>query len=276
VSRVLFIQAESRLLNPSLDSGLIDAAYADDAEAARSEWGGLFRSDISEYLPDALIDAAVVPGRVELPWALPLRNCYVAFCDPSGGAHDAMTMAIAHREPGRREECCVLDQIHVAAAPFEPEEIARRFSAVLQRFEIHHLIGDRYAAEWVVSAFRRAGMRYEASPIDKSQIYNEVLPLFSQKRVELLDDKRLLTELRLLERRPRSGGRGDSIDHPRAGRDDIANAACGALWQASISKSFLGMGGTRSRPPYALMVSSSDPTRRANYVRRKDDCDTGT
>jgi hypothetical protein len=253
MNRVLFLQGPSRLMNPLLEQETIDAAYADDPEAAKSEWGGLFRSDISEYLPDALIDAAVVPGRTELPWALPLRNCYVAFCDPSGGAHDAMCLAIAHREPGRREECCVLDQIHVAPAPFEPEEVARRFAATLQRFEIHHLMGDRYAAEWVAGAFRRTAIRYEASPLDKSSIYSEVLPLFAQKRVELLDDKRLLTELRLLERKPRAGGRGDSIDHPRAAHDDIANACAGALWQASVSKKFLGMGGARSRPPFSIM-----------------------
>jgi hypothetical protein len=249
---VLFIQADSRLLNPTLDQGLIDAAYHDDPEAARSEWGGEWRSDISQFIPDDLIDAAIVPGRMELPWTLHLRGTYVAFRDPSGGAHDAMTMAIAHRAPGTRAEHIVLDQIHVAVPPFDPEEIARRYSAVLQRFEVHYVTGDRYAAEWVVSAFRHAGMRYAISDLDKSAIYCEALPLFAQKRVELLDDKRLLTELRLLERKPRAGGRGDAVDHPPRGTDDIANAACGAVWQASISKAFLGMGGVRSRPAYSL------------------------
>ena len=52
--------------------------------------------------------------------------------------------------------------------------------------------------------------------------------------MELLDHKRLITELRLLERKPRSGGRADSIDHPPGrAQDDCANTACGALWVAS-------------------------------------------
>ncbi|HEX4387517.1 MAG TPA: hypothetical protein VH109_02715 [Steroidobacteraceae bacterium] len=146
----------------------------------------------------------------------------------------------------------MLDQLHVAPAPCDPDEITRRFAAVLQRFEIGHVIGDRYGAEWVASAFRRAGVRYEPASLDKSAIYSEVLPLFAQKRVELLDDRRLLTQLRLLERKPRAGGRGDSVDHPPRAHDDIANAACGALWQASMCKRFPGMG-ARSRPPYAIM-----------------------
>jgi hypothetical protein len=248
---VLVLKADHTQLNPTLDPSVIACAIAEDPEAAKSEWFGEFRSDISQWLPDDLIDAAVVSGRTELPWALPLGNNYVAFCDPSGGARDAMTMGIAHKEPGTRTEHCVLDQLHVATAPFEPEEVARRFSAVLQRFEIRHVIGDRYAAEWVVSAFRNAGTRYEASHLDKSAVYGEVLALFSQKRVELLDDKRLITELRLLERKPRVGGRGDSIDHAPRAHDDTANAACGALWQASISKP--SPGGVRFRPPYSIV-----------------------
>jgi hypothetical protein len=43
-------------------------------------------------------------------------------------------------------------------------------------------------------------------------------------------------QLRQLERRPRTSGR-DQIDHPRGGKDDIANACAGALWLASRQSS---------------------------------------
>jgi hypothetical protein len=59
-TRALFIQADSRTLNPLLDQGQIAAAYQDDAEGARSEWGAEFRSDVSAFLPDELLDAAIV------------------------------------------------------------------------------------------------------------------------------------------------------------------------------------------------------------------------
>jgi hypothetical protein len=250
-SPVLVLAASHSILNPTIDPAIIARAMEEDPVAARSEWFGEFRSDVSQYLPDDLIDGATVTGRLELP--ITNRHAYSAFCDPSGGASDAMTMAIAHVEPGTRTENVVLDQIHVAAAPFEPDEVVRRFAAVMQRFGIRHVTGDRYAAEWVVSAFKKYQVRYETSDLDKSAIYAEVLPLFTQKRVELLDDRRLLTELRLLERKPRSGGRGDAIDHPPRAHDDIANAVCGALWQASISKKLpLGHRGGLSRPAYCI------------------------
>jgi hypothetical protein len=44
-------------------------------------------------------------------------------------------------------------------SPYDLIEVARRFAAVLQRFEIGHVIGDRYSGEFVVSAFRSAGIR---------------------------------------------------------------------------------------------------------------------
>jgi hypothetical protein len=78
------------------------------------------------------------------------------------------------------------------------------------------------------------------------------MTLFSQKRVELLEHRKLLTELRLLERRPRSGGRGDSIDHAPRAHDDSANACAGALWQASKSKSIPIHSGARLRPAYSI------------------------
>ncbi len=107
-SDVLVIDAEHAQLNPTIDPKIIERAMAEDPEAARAEWYGQFRGDVSQYLPDDLIDAAIIPCRTELPWTLGLRGWYMAFCDPSGGAHDAMTMAIAHKEFGFKAEVVIL------------------------------------------------------------------------------------------------------------------------------------------------------------------------
>jgi hypothetical protein len=50
--------------------------------------------------------------------------------------------------------------------------------------------------------------------------------------VRLPDHARLLRKLRLLERRTHRGGK-DSVDHPRGGHDDHANAVCGVLRELS-------------------------------------------
>jgi hypothetical protein len=233
MSRVLFIQADSRTLNPSLDQELIDAEYRADPAVARSEWGGEFRADIAAYLTDELIDAAL-PGRLRRG----RRQAAVAFVDMSGGVSDAAVLAVAHAEdiaePGEhRPPNVILDALSYRAAPHEPDAVVVEFARTLRDFGLTRVTGDRYAAQWPVGAFAKHGVVFEPSELDRSSIYSECAPLFAEKRVELIDDKRLFAELRGLERRPRSGGRADSIDHGPRNHDDAINAACGALWLAS-------------------------------------------
>ena len=54
-----------------------------------------------------------------------------------------------------------------------------------------------------------------------------LLPLINSRRIELLDDARLVDQLCALERRTARGGR-DSIDHPPGAHDDLVNAVAGA------------------------------------------------
>jgi len=59
-------------------------------------------------------------------------------------------------------------------------------------------------------------------------LYVALLPALNSRRVELLDQPRLVAQLCGLERRTAWGGR-DSIDHAPNAHDDLANAAAGAL-----------------------------------------------
>jgi hypothetical protein len=47
------------------------------------------------------------------------RNSYIAFCDPSGGSSDSMTLGIAHKEG----ETVVLDLLREYRPPFSPETV---------------------------------------------------------------------------------------------------------------------------------------------------------
>jgi hypothetical protein len=229
-SDVLVISAGHRVLNPTIDERIVQKAMQEDPEAARAEWFGQFRGDVSQFLPDEAIDIAIAGTRRER--AEP--RGFAAFVDMSGGLHDASVLAIAHLDGAPyAPSTVVLDRLQVVAGRHEPQAAVEQFCGILRDFSLTKVTGDRYAGDWVAGAFRRAGIRYEVSELDKSAIYAEVMPLFAERRVELLRDQRLITELRLLERRPRSGGKGDAIDHPPRSHDDAANAVCGALWLAS-------------------------------------------
>ena len=65
---VLVVQAPSRVFNPTLDEQIIAAAISADPEAAIAEWEGEFRSDISSFLDDEIIERAVDYSRpLEMP-----------------------------------------------------------------------------------------------------------------------------------------------------------------------------------------------------------------
>lgn len=227
-TRGLYIQASSRDLNPTLDEEEIAEAMQDDPAAAQSEFLGLFRADLQGFLDDATVDGAIVSGRREL--ARTSGFTYAAFCDPSGGRSDSFTLAIAHQVPKRGEqpERLVLDAVRTVAPPFDPEIAVQTMAATLKDYGLREVTGDQYAGEWPVSAFRKCGITYKPSERSRSELYLEMLPNFSRGAVELLDLPALRTQLLLLERKTRAGGR-DSVDHPRAAHDDIANSVCGAL-----------------------------------------------
>jgi hypothetical protein len=221
---VLVVQADSATLNPTLDVRMIERAKSSDPEAAETEWGGGFRSDIAAFLDDRAIDDAVDHGR---PLELSPRYgiSYKSFVDPSGGRHDAFTLCIGHKESDNR---FVVDVVRGRAPPFDPHGVVAEYAATLKSYGISTVAGDNYSAAWAETAFQDAGITYQRSEMNKSALYLEALPHFMRGSVSIPDHPKLVRELRLLERRTSRAGK-DIVDHGRNGSDDHANALAGML-----------------------------------------------
>ena len=222
--RILVAHAASREMNPTLRQVDIDREMVRDPASGLAEYYAEFRTDISAFVSQEVIDGCVAHGVFELPPTSGVS--YLGFVDPSGGASDAMSLAIAHRAG----DMVVLDAAREIQPPFNPHVAATEFSTLLKAYGVAKVIGDRYAGEWVREPFRRHGVDYQLSEASKSDIYRDALPLFNAGRAQLLDLKRLVNQLCSLERRTARGGR-DLIDHPRhpGAHDDLANAVCGAF-----------------------------------------------
>jgi hypothetical protein len=137
-------------------------------------------------------DAVVIPGRQALP---PISGTvYTAFVDPSGGAQDAMTLAIAHSERQDGHLVAVLDLVAARTPPFSPESVVKEFAKLLNAYSVHYVTGDRYSGEWCREVFARYGIAYMVSEQTKSQLYGEWLPLVTSQRVALLDHPKLVQE----------------------------------------------------------------------------------
>jgi hypothetical protein len=180
-------------------------------------------TDLADFVTHETIKAVACWGRTELPAQRGVE--YSAFCDPSGGISDAMTLAVGHLQGDAR---CVLDAVLEIRPPFDPEAAVKECAAMLRRYGISKVTGDRYAGEWPVARFREHGIAFEQSARPKSDLYHDLLPLLNAGRVELLDSQRLMMQMVGLERRVSRQGK-DSIDHAPGGHDDVANAVAGVL-----------------------------------------------
>jgi hypothetical protein len=226
---VLVIQGGSQAFNPLLSDEIISTQRAADPTAAASEWDAEFRTDVSAFLDDELIDAAVDHGRpLELPPQPGVE--YLAVTDTSGGRGDAYTFAIGHKNGDQR----IIDVLRGTHPPFDPVETTKQYAALAKQYRVSEVTRDHYAAEWVSAAWRDCGIRCERSELTKSQIYIETLPLFARGVVRLPDYPKLLRELRLLERFTHRSGK-DTVSHGKTGSDDYANAALGVLRLLAVS-----------------------------------------
>jgi hypothetical protein len=220
---VLVWKSPSIVMNPTLNQNAIRKELEADPESGRSEWFAEFRSDVSAFIPYDLIESVTIPGRVSLPKAEGVE--YRAFCDPSGGRSDSFCLGVSHKGAEGR---AVLDVLLERCSPLSPESTVSEFADVLKAYGLSIVVGDRYAAEFVVELFRKQDIFYQASEKTSSEIFLEFLPMITSGRIELLDSKKLRGQLCGLERRTGRSGK-DSVAHFVGGHDDAALAACGSL-----------------------------------------------
>jgi hypothetical protein len=221
-SPVLVWQADTRTMNPTITEEFIRSEIERDPDAARSEWLALFREDIEAAFSLEAIESCIIRGRTELLQATDLS--YSAFVDPSGGRRDQFTVAIGHRSGDK----AIVDLVRGWKPPFDPTEAVGECSEVLKLYRIGSVTGDAYGGEWPRKQFRRHGIDYRLSERNKSELYMALIPMVNSKRVELPDHRRLIDELRRLERRRGRLGK-DSVDHPAQLSDDLANSVAGLV-----------------------------------------------
>jgi hypothetical protein len=234
-SQTLIWQASAPEMNPTLPADYLQRMADDDPAAYRSEVLGEFRQGISTFFDPEALELCMISNRREM---LPREGVrYRAHVDPSGGGKDAFALAIAHRD----HERVIVDVVRAWHSK-NPEGTVAEAADLLRRYRVSAVRGDRYSAEWSREAFRKRGIAYEWSELDKSALFLELLPIVNSGAIELLDDDQLLRELRGLERRRGSSGR-DRVDHRPGEHDDRANVVAGVAHAVGVQKrSTVGFG----------------------------------
>jgi hypothetical protein len=109
----LVIHAKTPDLNPLISQATIEAALADDPQAAQAEWLSALRDDLASYVTRPEIDACV-GGYVSKPPQQGIQ--YVSWIDASSGSgKDSMCAAVGHREG---DDLFVIDCVVEVIPPF--------------------------------------------------------------------------------------------------------------------------------------------------------------
>ena len=241
---VLVWQAPTKTMNPTIADRVIANAYEEDPASAAAEYGAEFRKDVEAFVPREVAEAAIVVGRYELPFVEGPQ--YRAFCDPSGGSQDSMTVAIAHRDSNGK---VILDAVRERVPPFSPDAVTEEFCDLLKTYRLAAVEGDRYGGMWPRERFAKHGIHYDVASMTKSDLYRSLLPILNSGEIEMLDLPRMLQQLIGLERRTARGGK-DTIDHAPGAKDDIINSIAGAvamLGTGAPIEMFIGDDGPREK-----------------------------
>jgi hypothetical protein len=239
---VLVWRAPTLVMNPSVPSRVIEEAFEADPASAAAEYGAEFRTDVETFVSREAVEACVSTGCFERPPVV--DEYYSGFVDPSGGSADAMTICVGHRQG----DMVVIDALRERRPPFSPDDVAAEFAALLKAYRVTTVHGDRYAGEWPRERRRAHDIGYEPAEKPKSDLYRDLLPLINARKIDLLDDKRLLSQLIGLERRTARSGK-DSIDHGPSGHDDVANAVAGVAGLLAVGSSYNDMAWVGEIPP---------------------------
>jgi hypothetical protein len=243
-SPLLVWRASTLLMNPSLRTAELETLKRIDPLRYSREFDAEWIDALDSFIPAAWVEGAVRRNRRDNP---PIPGmAYVKSIDQSQLRGDKFAIAIGHKE----KDAVIIDLVrawsgngaeivNLEAVVQEIVTIARRYGGTAD------FIGDQQAKDWVSEAFRRAGGSFRKSERDTSTCYLEAEPFFSQGRIEIPDDADLIRELKLLERRPRPGGKV-LVDHPRNGHDDLAAAVARCVANmARAGVGFMYSGGQR-------------------------------
>jgi hypothetical protein len=257
---ILVWQADTRTMNPTIRESLIQRELERDPQAARAEWLGLAREDVEAAFPLEAVEACVISGRVEFMPAAEIT--YFHFTDVCGARHDWWVHAVAHRSG----EKAILDCIRVWKPPLDPSLVAKENAELIKLYRGAGTTGDNYAGEWPKAEFEKNGISYALSEMNESDLYLNLIPAICSKRVELLDNRTLVDQLRHLERRRGRSGK-DTIDHPPRLHDDIANAVAGVVSLTLNGVADFQLIGVESETSVAFQIEHGDSPFSSDFQR---------
>jgi hypothetical protein len=238
-------------MNPTVTPQMVDSERQRSEENYRREYLAEFTDSISGWVPAEILDPCIARGRQQLPRQEGLN--YIAAIDPATRGHN-FALVILHQVP---DGTVVVDLVRIwtgsTKIPLPFEGVLNEIKMILDSYGVSSAIGDQFHCDAIQQYLQKIGVWYEVhvfGPQTRAQIFSGLKHLMVQGKIEILDDKLLLQQLRnLTEERSERG----QIDiRPSTGKDDQAVALALAASQVTkyrppdvfdsvrVNRSFLG------------------------------------
>ena len=221
---VLVWHAPTALMNPAVPEQFLKNEKRRDPVNYRREYEAEFSEAVGAFLPAEAIETCVVKDRTEVPPAETGR--YFAAIDAAFKG-DRFTLGVAHRD--RETDTLIIDHLSgwrgTPANPLRLGNTIAKIREVALRYQVSKIVGDQFAAEPLRHAFEKEGLQFREVPFtlqSKADLYGMLRSLITDGRIELLDHKESLREMRGLEVELLPGGNA-RIGHGRRGHDDFAD-----------------------------------------------------
>ncbi|MFH1833382.1 MAG: hypothetical protein ABH877_00035, partial [bacterium] len=231
---VLVWHAPTALMNPAVPEHFLKAEKRRDPENYRREYEAEFTEAVSAFLPAAAIEACVVEGRTEVE---PEANWLYRAGIDAAFKGDRFVLAIGHRNGAG---VVVVDHLSgwqgTRQEPVRLGAVIPEIKKQLERYRVGSVYADQYGAEPLRHAFAEAGIGFQEVTFtsqSKADLYSTLRARILDRRLELLDHKDSLRELRGLEVELLPGG-AVRIRHGSSGHDDYADAIALAVREAGL------------------------------------------
>ncbi len=252
---VLVLKGSTEFFYPGFNRLKLAWAKLKDPVAFEQEYMCNFRADESSMYDPAQVDAAVNFDRpLELPYRGDVRD-YFCFVDVAGGGgRDSYAVAIGHKE----DERAVVDVVRSRRPKFNPDEVTAQYCDLIKEYHVLSVTGDKFSGDWALNSFAKHGVKYIRSEKSKSEIYLDMEEILNTSRLSIPNKELLVTQLKSLIRKTRSGGR-DSVDTDGGQPEDEGNVCAGVAVMVSQKPRYWSKAEQEGRMPVRVSRKSPDP-----------------
>lgn len=248
--------APSWVANPTLTEDMTRALEANEAT-----WEREYKAIPQTQAETALLSAELIEAdiRPEL-WAAEQGHVYVATTDPATRGNAWTLVVTTLTDNDVRRVVMAREWRGSAGSPLDPDVIAAEQAVLLERLGIRHVIGDQWAADALMTSYRRAGLAYVSEPWtsrNKAEAYEHLAAIVASRKLAIPPDETVRRDLMGVKKVLTRTGESYQLTEHDGRHSDYAPAIAMGVLKAIA-------------PPRVSTVRIADPMKRAVLNRSKD------